>query len=184
MEPPVCLVNGETTLGERILGHGVIIARSISHQGETLETTVAVVHPGGIARGIGIIVETIAHVAPKWIENETMTRGGAPILARVVRLTGGRDHLAIIAEIAIIRTVSVEEWKRDVPLSCLSAPLCTTQRFDLYSIEHQTRVSAWIISVCTMMRFIQQYHVHKTLTTWCRSNLASSVALRSRLHPQ
>ena len=109
MEPPVCLVNGETTLGERTLGHGAIVVRSIGHQEETLETTVRVARPKGATRGVIIVVEMIVHVALKWIENETMTRGGTPILARVVRVKGGRDHLAIIAVIATIRSVSVEE---------------------------------------------------------------------------
>jgi len=118
MKSPVCLVNGETALGERILGHGVIVVRSIGHQGETsAETTIGKIRPGVIAHWIVIIIETIVHVAPKWIENETMTReGGTLILARIVHVTGGRDHLTIIVKMVIIRSVSVEEWKHDSAL--------------------------------------------------------------------
>lgn len=116
-ESPVCLVNGEATLEERTFDHGVITVRSIVHQGQTLETTVDVVRPGEIVRWI--IIEAIVPIAPKRIENETMTReGGTLILAHIVPVTGGRDHLTIIVEMTIIRSVSVEEWKLDDVFSC------------------------------------------------------------------
>src|SRR5258706_13122169 len=122
MEPRICLVNGETTLGERTLGHGVIEVRNISHQGEMLETNVRFPGPRGITRGIVIIVETMVPAALTWIETETMTRGGTPILVRVVRVKGDHDHFAIMAEEATSQSVSVEEWKRDTEFLCFFIP--------------------------------------------------------------
>lgn len=116
MRSSVCLVNGETMPGERILGHGVIVVRTMGHQEETPETTVGVVRPGVTAHGIVMIIKMIVHVAPKWIENETMTRGGPLVLARVVHISGGRDHLTIIVKITIIRSANVEEWKHESAL--------------------------------------------------------------------
>ena len=120
MELRIFLVNGETTLGERTLGHGVMVVRNIDHQGEMLATNVRFPEPRGNTRGI--IIETEVPVALKWIENETMTRGGTPILVHVVRDKDGHDHLAIIAEKATIRSVSVEEWKRDTNFLCVFIP--------------------------------------------------------------
>ena len=105
----VFLVNGETTLREITLGHGVMVVRSIGHQGEILETNVRFTGRRGTTRGIVMIVETVDHVALKWIESETMIHGGTPVLVRGVRVKGGRDRLAMIASIATIRSVSVEE---------------------------------------------------------------------------
>ena len=116
------LVNGETTFGEITLGHGVIVVRSIGHQGEILETNVRFIGPRGITRGIVIIVETAVHVALKRIESETMTHGGTLVLVRGVHVEGGHDHLAMIAPIATIRSVSVEEWKRDGDFLCVFSP--------------------------------------------------------------
>lgn len=140
MGPRRFLVNGETTLGEKTLGHGVMVVRNIGHQGEILETNVRFTGPRGITHGTVIIVETVVHVALKWIEGETMTRGGTPVLVRGVRVKGGRDHLAVIAPIATIQSVSVEEWKRDADFLCVLNPRCITQRFDLYTTGQQNRV--------------------------------------------
>lgn len=124
MEPPLCLVNGELMLGEKSLGHRAIVARNIDHQEETSETTVGVVRPRETAPGIVITIGMMVHVVSKRIENETMTReGGIPFLARVVHVAGGRDHLVLIVEMTITRSVSVEEWRHDATFSCLSAPL-------------------------------------------------------------
>jgi hypothetical protein len=115
MEPSVCPVNGETTPGERTLDHGVSVVQSTGHQEETLEKTIGTVRSGRIARGIVVIIEVIAQVTPKWVESETTTHeGGTPILARVVHVPAGRNHLIIIIEMTIIRSVSVEGWKRDI----------------------------------------------------------------------
>lgn len=115
MKPPASLVNGETILAERILGHGVIAVRSIGYRGEIPETTVGIIRPGVIAHGTVRTIKMIVNVAPKWIENETMNREGGP-LVRIVRLTAGPGQLAIIAKMTIIRSVNVEEWKRDSAL--------------------------------------------------------------------
>ena len=109
-------------LGERTLGHGVIEVRNIGHQGEMLETDARFPEPRGITRGIVIIVETVIPVALKWIEKETMTRGGTPNLVRVVRVKDGHGHLAIIAERPTIRSVSVEEWKHEADFLCIFIP--------------------------------------------------------------